>query len=140
MGYSSSMVVGLLFRQLVQSVLMTDLNKPNGELCKYQRPLNSRAEDVVINSLTLERDDIDEGVFNVNVCVPNLVFPDNPEDKSRPDTKRIDYLSELGNRALGEGEEVWDPLGNWCFKLQQDQLVEDTNNQHYINFRVEFFT
>jgi hypothetical protein len=119
---------------------MTDAKKPNGKLCKYERPQNSVLEDVVVNSLTLGRDDVQEGVLNVNIYVPNLELVSNPSDRSQPNTARLLYLSTLGNTALGEGEEIWDETGNYTFNIQQDNVMQDENNQHYVSFRVEFYS
>jgi hypothetical protein len=128
----------MLHQHITNSVLMKDVKKPNGKLCKYQRPLNSVLEDVVINSLGLNREDVQEGVLNVNIYVPNLILLSNAADKSQPDTARLTYLLNLANIALGEGEEIWEASGNYCFELQQDNLFQDENNQHYLNLRVEF--
>lgn len=139
MKYTEIEVVNLLYQTISQSVLYTDPKKPNGQLCKYERLDNSALEDTVINGLGVARGDVQEGVLNVNQYVPNLVYPNKPELKSQPDTGRIAYLSKLVNKALGEGEEFWDASGKWCFQVQQDTVMPDTNNQHYINFRVEFY-
>ena len=138
MEYSEIEVVNVLFSTIANGSLMSDVKKPNGKLCKFERPLNSVFEDVVVNSVGVVYNDVQEGVLNVNVYVPNLKFPDNPEDKNQPDTARLLYLSKLGKIALGRGNEMWDEDGNWCFELQQDKVYPDENFQHYINFRVEF--
>ena len=143
MSNTSITALNMLYQHISRSVLVTDAKKPNGKLCKYQRPLNSLLEDVVINSLGLNREDVQEGVLNVNIYVPNIDYskiPDHPQkaDKTQPDTARLTYLLNLANIALGEGEEIWEATGNYCFELQQDNLFEDENNQHYLNLRVEF--
>lgn len=140
MSFTSITALNMLYQHISHSVLMTDVKKPNGKLCKYQRPLNSILEDVVINSLGLNREDVQEGVLNVNIFVPNLNLPSNAADKSQPDTARLTYLLNLANTALGEGEEIWESTGNYCFRLQQDNLFQDENNQHYLNLRVEFYS
>jgi hypothetical protein len=143
MGFTSIEVVNMLKDLVAQSVLMNDPDKPKGKLCKYKRPLNSAQEDVVINGLPLVKDDIDEAVLNVNIYVPNLKLPDL-NDKSQPDNARLLVLSKLGNRALTDNAdddgEIWDDAGEYCFKYQQDTVMEDDNNQHYVNFRIEFYS
>lgn len=139
MKYTTIEVINVLNQTLLHSVLMTDPKKPNGKLCKFERLDNSILEDTVINAIGLDKDDVQEGVLNVNQYVHNLVYPNDPALKSQPDTARILYLSKLLNTVLGDGEEVWDESGKWCFILQQDTVMPDTNNQHYINFRVEFY-
>lgn len=144
MAYTSIEVVNILYCTIKNSVLMTDVKKPNGSLKKYERPLNSVSEDVVINGLPINRDDVQECVLNVNIYVPNLQFTkDSPgyliADKAQPDTARLEYLARLANVALGDGEEIWDEEGNYCFKIQQDTIIADQNNQNYVNMRVEFY-
>lgn len=139
MKYTTIEVINVLFQTIANSGVYADLKKPNGKLCKFEQPLNSILEDTVINSIDLTMDDVQEGVLNVNQHVYNLKFPTNPEDKSQPDTARILYLSKLLHVALGAGEEIWDDSGTWCFKIQQSTIYPDTNNTHYINFRIEFY-
>jgi hypothetical protein len=138
MSYTSIDALNVLFQTIMNSSLFTDVKKPNGKLCKFQRPLDSELEDVVINSLALTKDDVQEGVLNVNVFVPNLKFETNTNDRSQPDTARIKYLARLANDSLGDGEDIWDENGKYCFRIQQDNVFEDENYQHYINFRIEF--
>jgi hypothetical protein len=143
MGFTSIEVVNMLKDLVAHSVLMNALDKPKGKLCKYKRPLNSAQEDVVINGLPLVKDDVDEAVLNVNIYVPNLKLPDE-NDKSQPDNARLLVLSKLGNRAFtdnaDEDGEIWADAGEYCFKYQQDTVMEDDNNQHYVNFRIEFYS
>lgn len=140
MGFTSIEVVNMLYRYIASSVLMTDTNKPNGQLKKYERPLNSVLEDVVVNGLPVVKDDVDEAILNVNIFVPNLKLPNNDADRSQPDTARLLVLSKLGNIAFNDGKEIWDDAGEYCFKYQQDTVMPDENNQHYINFRIEFYS
>ncbi len=112
-----------------------DAKKPNGGLYKFQRPNNSVSEDIVVNSLPLNREAVQEGILNVNLYVPNLVFADRPDDKSQPDTARLTYLANLFNTHFGEFD---GDNGNYTFIIQQDNIFQDENNQHYINFRIEF--
>jgi hypothetical protein len=139
MSYTSIEVINVLYQTISNSAILSDAKKPNGKLCKMERPLNSVLEDIVVNGISLDRDELQEGVLNVNVYVPNLINPATPNDKSQPDTARILYLSKLTNQALGGGDEFWDASGRWCFCIQQDNPFADSNNQHYINFRIEFY-
>lgn len=94
---------GILHQHLQGSVLFANSKKPTGRLYLYQRLANSRAEDVVINSLTLNRATIQEGVLNVNVYVPNLRLSfDGAFDESQPDINRLVELATLTNEALKE--------------------------------------
>lgn len=141
MGFTSIEVVNMLYQYISHSEIYSDVNRPNGKLCKFEQPLNSILENVVINGLSMIKDNIDEAVLNVNIYVPNLKLPDNLADRSQPDTGRLLVLSKLGNKAFKDGDEIWDDAGEYCFKYQQDTVMPDENNlQHYLNFRIEFYS
>jgi len=140
MGFTAIEIVNMLFQHPVLTYVFADAKKPNGKLCKLSRPDNSKLEDIVINIVGNVKDDIDEAVLNVNQFVPNLVYPDDPGNKSQPNMARLLYLSKLINDAFQDGEELWNDAGEYCFKYQQDTVMEDENNQHYLNFRIEFYS
>ncbi|WP_256013110.1 hypothetical protein [Desertivirga xinjiangensis] len=122
-----------------KNALFYNTSKPNGDIYKQQRPLNSRKEDVVVNGLPLNRDDIQRGVLNVNIYVPNLRLTVNKvTDNSQPNLIRLKELADIFNGYFLN--EVWDEHGDYCFKIQQDNIFEDEYNQHYVNFRVEFYS
>jgi len=127
-------VVDILRAYLSTSVLMTDPLKPNGILCKFQRPFNSVKEDVVINSLVQGRGQISEGVLNVNIFVLNLSFTaGGVVDNTQPNVPRLKYLLGLASEAMSEVFGL-----DYNFEVQQDNIFPDTNNQHYVNLKVEF--
>src|SRR5690606_5112672 len=127
---------------LRSSELMTDPKKPNGTLSKFRRPENSAKEDVVINAIGgLTRNEVQKGILVVNIFVPNLnpdQFPHLNGDRSQPDTARLLYLSKLFQGSINET--VWEENGDYAFEIQQDDIDEDTNNQHYAWFRIEFYS
>lgn len=137
MSKTSLEVVNILYQRVKNGILFSDAKKPNGGLYKFQRPANSVKEDVIINSLPIDRSAVQQGVLNVNTFVPNLVIG---SDNSQPNTARLTELAVLFNQALGEGNEVSDIVGDYIFNIQQDNIFSDTNNQHYINFRIEFYS
>lgn len=126
-------VVDIIRNYLALSGLMTDTLKPNGGLYKFQRPQNSVKEDVVVNLLVQARGQVQQGVINVNIHVPNLSLPTNPVDNTQPNVPRLKYLTGLANAAL---EEVYGD--DYNFEVQQDNLFADENNQHYSNIRITF--
>ena len=127
-------VVDIVRNYLNASGLMTDLTKPNGGLYKFQRPLNSAKEDVVVNLLTQGRGQVADGMVNVNIYVPNLSLTSSGVvDQTQPNTARLKYLSGLASNAL---DEVYGT--DYNFSVQQDNLFQDDNNQHYVNLRVSF--
>jgi len=127
-------IVDIVRAHLADSVLMATVNKPNGALYKFQRPQNSVKEDVVVNSLANNMGAVGEGVLNVNIYVPNLIYPTvSVGDLSQPNLPRLTYLTTLAFAALTD---VY--ADGYNFTIQSDSLFADDNNQHYSNIRVEF--
>jgi hypothetical protein len=114
----------------LNGTLLQAANKPNGVLRRFQRPLNSTAEDVILNALPMNRDQLQRAVLNVNIYVKNLALSG---DNTQPDGRRLKELATLANQCITE---QWGT--GYQFNVQQDNVFEDANNQHYINLRVEF--
>jgi hypothetical protein len=136
MAKTSLDVENILYSEVKNSLLITGPKKITGGLYKSKRPINSTKEDVVINSLPLNRKQLQEGLLNMNVYVPNLeVTQGGVIDKSLPDTARLTELAAIASLVVGD---INAADGDYSFILQQDNVFEDTNNQHYINLRIEF--
>lgn len=135
-------VVNILYNYLRSSLLISDPKKPTGGLSKLRRSENSRKEDVVVNVIGgLTREPVQKGLLIINIFVPNLdpnVYPHLNGDRTQPDTARLLHLSKLFQSSM-EGT-VWEEQGDYAFEIQQDGIDEDTNNQHYAWFRIEFYS
>lgn len=141
MSITSTGAINILFDFIKSSDLLTGLKKVSGNLFRLQRPINSAKEDVVINSLTMGYEDVQDGVLNVNIYVPNKsITVGGLTDNTQPNTTRLDEVSSILNTIFNNGNEVWNEDGSVCFKIQQDMIFADENNQHYINFRIEFYS
>lgn len=141
MAITNLEIVNYLYDFLKTSPLMTDSKKPSGGLHKLKRPQNSTSEDVVINTLGANRGAVQKGVLLVNVYVPNLdplKFTHLNNDRSQPDTARLLYLAKLVQSSLPN--EVWANDGSYALEITDDSVFEDENNQHYVGFRIDFFT
>jgi hypothetical protein len=131
-------VVDILISVVMNSDLLTGPFKITGSLYKNRRPINSDKEDIVVNSLPINHEEIQEGVLNINIYVPNLSLQINGvKDNSQADYARLKQLTAIASELL---DEVWDQSGNWTFNIQQDNTFEDSNNQHYQNLRIEFYS
>ncbi|MEZ2446124.1 hypothetical protein AB6805_30625 [Chitinophaga sp. RCC_12] len=108
-----------------------------GGLYKENRPTNSKSEDVVINSLSINSEQLQEGILNVNIHVPNLIISVNSiQDNSQPDFVRLKTLTAL---AISDLIDVW--TGNIHYTVQQHALFSDNElNEHYSNIRLEFYS
>lgn len=120
---------------LKNSVLFTDAKKPNGILA-YDRLNNSELEDTIIEPLAMQVNQLQEGVLNVNIFVPNLSLNFGGKiDRSQRDAARIKVLERLALNAL-ESDNVFG--FDYNFNLQQVNVFEDSDDWHYINLRVEY--
>ena len=134
MAQKTSLDVVDILRTHLANTVMLDTLKPNGGLYKFQRPLNSVKEDVVVDNIAQGRGQVSKGVAIVNIFVQNLELTiAEVVDRTQPNYSRLKYLTTLSSNAL---EEVY---GNdYNFEVQSDNIYPDTNNQHYVNIRVEF--
>jgi hypothetical protein len=133
-------VVNILYAYIKSSILKTGPKKVNGGLYKFKRPIGSAKEDIIINSLPLNDEQLQEGVFNINIFVPNQslnLAGTDVTDNSLPNTDRLTELIRMAKQVLSS---IDDQSGEYSFNLQQENIIEDTNNQHYINLRLEFYS
>ncbi|GEM_PF-1996492 len=137
--------IDYLYSLVKASTLFSDANKPNGKLCKGDRPENSILEDVVLDSIGgLNRTPVQRGVLLLNVYVNNLdpsIVPNIGTGKNHRDSGRLKYLSQLVQNIFeGDDGEVWIDQDT-CFEVTNDDVFEDSgNNQHYLSFRISFYT
>ncbi len=114
--------------------IMNDIQKPSGGVYKHQRPLNSEREDIVVNSLAMGREKgIQQGVLNVNVHIPNLLFSNNG-DNTQPNHARILYLTKAIETLI---EEVYGD--DYNFHIDQDNIFQEDKSS-YNNIRVTFYS
>jgi len=127
---SSLDVVDLLYVLIKNSALNAEIS---GLVCKYKRPINSENEDIVINSLPVNKQDVQRGMLNVNIHVPDLQLPGTPIDR-QPDTARLRTLTNMTIELL---EEYYGAA--YLFEVDDDNVLPDENN-HFSNIRVSFFS
>jgi hypothetical protein len=107
----------------------------NGGVYKHKRVLNSTKEDVVINALPITAEQIQNGIVNVNIHVPNLKVQTAAGVDDQPNHTRLKALATI---AVGVLEDTW--ADEYNFDVQQQILIEDKEaNDYYINIRLEFF-
>lgn len=123
-------MIDVVFDHLKGSSLHTAIT---GKLAKNSRPTGSELEDVVINSLTANNTQLQKGVLNVNIHVPNVeVNAGLGIDRTIPDHIRINALTTL---AVGLLKDVWGP--DWDFDIEQINLLKEEISS-YNNIRVVF--
>lgn len=134
--------IDLLYLYVKGSMLLSNANKPNGKLCKGDRDENSTSEDIVLDAVGgVNRSPVQRGVLLLNIYVNNLKpskVPNLGTGMNHRDSGRLRYLSHLTQQVF-EGE-VWIDQDT-CFEVSSDDVFEDNaNNQHYISFRINFYT
>ena len=102
----------------------------SGHVYKMSRPINSGKEDIVIIPLALTSDQVQRGIINVNIHVPNL---DLPGDQTQPNNKRLEEITEVVTAAL---DDQW--RYDYNFTLDNAGLPARDQNGWYTNIRVEF--
>ncbi|MBC9913186.1 hypothetical protein [Chitinophaga varians] len=125
--------IDAIWKLLNDSALRTEVS---GGVYKLKRPINSQREDVVVNSLPFDSLQLQKGIINVNIHVPNLVITANGiQDTTQPDFVR---LSELASIAAPLLTDSWND--EWHFDVQQHTVIEEAElREHFVNFRLEFY-
>ena len=131
MKKTASEVINDLFKVIKSSPISKEVA---GSVYKAgQRPLNSLKEDIVINFLTGTADQIQTGVVNVNVFVPNI---DNSSGNTVCNTSRCRAIeSKMGGWV--DGLEDFDG-----YRLSLDEMIRtmpyEDGKQHFVNVRLKF--
>ncbi|RPE05554.1 hypothetical protein EGT74_24535 [Chitinophaga lutea] len=128
-------VVDIVWQWLNASPLKAAIT---GGIYKY-RPQNSTSEDVVINSLPITGEQVQEGVVNVNIHVPNPILNSNgTQDQSQANHPR---LKELASIAVESLTDIWVESAEVNFTVQNQMVFpEPDNNEHYVNIRLSFIS
>jgi hypothetical protein len=128
---TSAEVIDEIYKQLNVSPLKTAIN---GGIYKLQRPKDSVKEDVVINCLGMDGEQLQKGMVNVNVFVPDIPVNINGVQQKQPNFSRLKVLSTLAiSEATGRKSGYW-------FDKDQDRIFKDDNSeQHFSNIRIRFY-
>ncbi|QQT43353.1 Uncharacterised protein [Sphingobacterium multivorum] len=96
-----------------------------------RRPINSTKEDIIVNHLPFTFEQLQEGVVNVNVYVPNLeVQMNGVKDTEYPNYNR---LNEITKQVIIEIDDFYED--NILITVQQAKIIEDKAFS-YMNIRV----
>ncbi|WP_343302849.1 hypothetical protein AAHN97_14990 [Chitinophaga niabensis] len=133
---TSFTAVDIVWTRLKTSPLSAAIS---GGIYKHGRPLNSGKEDCVVNSLPISGAQLQEGVLNVNIHVPNIVIvSEGNQDATQPNSPRLDELTRI---AIDRLTDAWEESGDVNFTIEQQVLIqEDSINEHYSNIRLTFFS
>ena len=130
---SNLTAVDIMFSHLKGSPLESAIT---GNIRKHRRIANSSKEDVVINSLALNNEQLQKGVLNVNIHVPNLSIPtESPQvmDTEYPNSERLNYLTSLSIPIL---KDKWGT--DYNFDIEQIHLITEEDSS-FNNIRITFY-
>lgn len=103
-----------------------------GNIYMTNRPVNSDKEDIVIRTLAMNADTMQEGVINVNIHVPNLQLV---QDNTQPDRLRLDAI---GNECMAVLDDHWGDAFN--FTLDAPGRIEGNGKDWFMNIRVRYYS
>lgn len=121
-------MVDLIYNQLTGLTI-------SGEVSKNTRLAGSNKEDVVVGAVAMSgNDQIQSGMVNVNIYVPNITRnTDTTQDSSQPNVQRFKALTTA---IVGILKEVYVPGGNFSVITPGILYREDGSDSHYTNIRV----
>lgn len=110
----------------------------SGQIYKYKRPLNSKKVDIVVNSLTLSTQPLQQGIVNINIHSPNMK---NVQIEGQPDSEFPD--SETLNRIAADIIPLVDVQWKDTFHTDIDtapNMLQDSDGTWYINIRLNYYS
>ena len=118
-----------IFQRLIQSGVK-NTSAITGGIFKNRKPKDSQKEDIVVRALTMNAEQIQEGVINVNIHVPNLKLS---SDSTQPDETRFKAITEIVLAALRDycGFDYW-------FTIKVPGILYPDGDNWFSNIQVEF--
>ena len=99
-----------------------------------ERPVDSKKEDLVVNTLPVSNQQIQRSVANINAHVPNRKIVINGVGNSQPNLTRLEAITSLVCAAVDE--QYFETY--WFFVQQQSTFAEE--QETYSNIRIEFYS
>lgn len=128
-------IVNIIWKALQISPLKTEIS---GGIYKHQRPIDSDKEDIIIGCLPITGSQLQEGIVNVNIHVPNLVVnAGSTQDATQPNSIR---LEELAAYALVFLQNLVLEVGEVNFSIDNQMVFAEPDvNEHYVNIRLQCY-
>jgi len=104
-----------------------------GGVYKYQKPVNSESEDIVINSITTDGEMIQRGVNNINIHVPPMIVTISGLQQKVVNNARLTYLIEIITPILKEGFGT-----KYNFWVDQMSVITEDESWLLMNYRIKF--
>ena len=104
----------------------------SGKLYKNKRPAESTKEDIVINSILMDNDFLQDGTFNVNCYVPYVSVSIDGISQFMPNESRLSQISQLVYPLL---DNIFRDKFNLTIERHETIEVESEKSS-YLNFRI----
>lgn len=121
----------IIFQRLVQKGVKAAVNL-TGSIFELNRPKESLKEDIIVRVLDTNTEQVQEGVINVNIHLPNLNLTN---DSTQPNTPRFREILEKCMDALR------DVTGSdYSFRVSSPGIPYRDGTSWFVNIRVEFWS
>lgn len=135
MKYCSSIDTDdILFKIVSEAVTSGKVVINGGVFTQGERPDDSEAEDIVINTITVTHDKPQTGTSNVNIYAKDLKLRVKGKEQRKADRER---LRTIGNALVAylDAQNIAD-LEYW---IESDIVIKELEvNQHYRNIRISW--
>lgn len=106
-----------------------------GKVYMFQRPQNSSLQDIVLNTLIITNDQLQNGVFNVNIHCPNLKLTINGEsDVTQPDIAKLTEVASAIVQIVAD----YNGFDFYLSCLSPGIMLRDVDDNWYTNIRVNY--
>ena len=131
---TSTEIIDMIYKYLVTTPLVTANDGLSGGVYPLQRPEGSNKEDLVIGTLSLDGEDVQIGVLNLNLHIPNLNVVVGGKPQKQPNRARMRVLSGKLRDAISE--HYFDgACSAWITNIAE---IKETNlDDWYVNHRLE---
>ena len=124
----------ILFRIVSEAVTSGKVVINGGVFTQGERPDDSEAEDIVINTITVTHDKPQTGTSNVNIYAKDLKLRIKGKEQRKADRERLRTIGDALVAYL-DAQNIAD-LEYW---IESDIVIKELEvNQHYRNIRISW--
>ena len=124
----------ILFKIVSEAVTSGKVVINGGVFTQGERPADSEAEDIVINTITVTHDKPQTGTSNVNIYAKDLKLRIKGKEQRKADRERLRTIGDALVAYL-DAQNIAD-LEYW---IESDIVIKELEvNQHYRNIRISW--
>ena len=127
----------ILFKIVSEAVTSGKVVINGGVFTQGERPDDSEAEDIVINTITVTHDKPQTGTSNVNIYAKDLKLRIKGKEQRKADRERLRTIGDALVAYL-DAQNIAD-LEYWIESDESDIVIKELEvNQHYRNIRISW--